>query len=134
MKINAKFMKAEEEKEGAESNSTSEANETANSTDNSTTNETDGANSTSNETKNASETEEHSVAYYYPYHRAVKQPPKKKSDDDEEPPYSPRATKGETSQMARSDDAPYNLKPSKKNTKEAIKEKYGFGEKKYWVV
>jgi len=29
--------------------------------------------------------------------------------------------------MARSDDAPYNLKPSKKNTKEAIKEKYGFG-------
>ena len=124
MKINAKLIKAEEEKEDADSAS----DEAANSTDNSTANETDGANSTSNKT------EDHSVAYYYPYYRAVKEPPKKKSDDDEEPAYEPRATKGETSMMYRSHDKPYNLKPIKKTSKKEIKEKYGFGDKKYWVA
>jgi len=36
--------------------------------------------------------------------------------------------------MFRSDDKPYDLKPSKKTNKKAIKEKYGFEEKKDWVV
>jgi Ser-tRNA(Ala) deacylase AlaX len=124
MKLNAKLRLADVET--VDDNSTTDANSTGNTTD--------GANSTSKETNNATETDEHSVAYYYPYYRAVKQPPKKKSDDDEEPPYEPRATKGETSMMARSDDKPYDLKPSKKTSKAAIKEKYGFGDKKYWVA
>ena len=114
--------------ESTENNSTTDANETANSTDNSTSNETDSANRTSNDTDSLS------IEHIYPYYRAVKQPPKKKSDDDEEPLYEPRATKGETSRMSRSDDKPYNLKPIKETSKKEIKEKYGFGDKKYWVA
>jgi len=65
-------------------------NETTNSSDQLTTNVASDSNSTSN----TSETEAHSVAYYYPYWRAARDPSdKKKGDEEEKKPYEPRPAK-----------------------------------------